>query len=187
MSYRSWAVVLLALVLGLVTAGAAAGKKEAGYQTGFDRWRAADGAFATGWTRDGTVLNGGAITLDPAAAATETDPFAAGAYNGGNYYTGGSYKVGTITGPDVMTAVPFREAIASWDADTPAGTWIEARMQIHIDGSWHEKEYILGIWASDDSTVSRHSVQTQGDGTAFVAVDTLVLYKKMPDADGYRL
>jgi len=30
-------------------------------------------------------------------------------------------------------------------------------------------------------------VQTQGDGTAFVAVDTLVLYKKMPDADGYRL
>ena len=187
MSKRFGAVAVLALVVGLMSVGAAAGKKGTGYQTGFDRWRAADGAFATGWTHAGTKLVSGVITLDPATAASETDPFAAGAYNGGNYYTGGSYKVGTVTGPDVMTNGTFREAIASWNATTPAGTWIEARMQIHINGAWHEKEYILGIWASDYSTINRHSVQTQGDGTAFVAVDTLVLYKKMPDADGYRL
>jgi hypothetical protein len=185
MSYRFGAVVVLALVAALMSVGAAAGQKGTGYQTGFDRWRAADGAFA-GWSHHGTVLSGGAITLDPSAADTETDTFAVGVYNGGNYYTGGSYKVGTITGPNVMTA-PFREAIASWNADTPTGTWIEARMQIHINGGWHEKEYILGIWAADYSTINRHSVQAQGDGTAFVAVDTLVLYKKMPDADGYRL
>ena len=187
MSKRFGAVAVLALVVGLMSVGPAAGKKGTSYQTGFDRWRAAEGAFATGWTHAGTKLVGGAITLDPATAASESDPFAAGAYNGRNYYTGGSFKVGTVTGPEVMTNGTFREAIASWNADTPTGTWIEARMQIHINGEWHAKEYILGIWASDYSTINRHSVQTQGDGTAFVAVDTLVLYKKMADADGYRL
>jgi hypothetical protein len=186
MSYRFGAVAVLALVVGLMSAGAAAGKKGTGYQTGFDRWRAADDGFA-GWARHGTVLTGGAVALDPATADTETDTFAPNSYNGGNYYNGGTYKVGTVTGPDVLTPVGFREAIASWNADTPPGTWIEARIQIHIDGAWHAKEYILGIWAADDSTIRRHSVQTQGDGTAFVAVDTLVLYKKMANADGYRL
>jgi len=186
MSKRFGAVAVLALVVGLMSVGAAAGKKGTEYQTGFDRWRAADGAFA-GWSHDGTVLSGGAITLNPAAAHDDQDPFAAGAYNGRNYYNGGSFKVGTVTGPDVTTAFPFREAIASWNADTPTGTWIEARMQIHINGAWHDKEYVLGIWASGDSTIERHSVQTQGDGTAFVAVDTLILYKKMPEADKYRL
>ena len=187
MSKRFGAVAVLALVVGLMSVGAAAGKKGTGYETGFDRWRAADGAFASGWTFAGTTLSGGAITLAATGTTTETDPFAAGTYNSGNYYNGGSYTVGTVTGPGVMTDGTFREAIASWNADTPVGTWIEARMQIHINGSWHEKEYILGIWAADYSTIERHSVQTQGDGTAFVAVDTLVLYKKMPDADGYRL
>jgi hypothetical protein len=66
MSYRFGAVVVLALVAALMSVGAAAGQKGTGYQTGFDRWRAADGAFA-GWSHHGTVLSGGAITLDPSA------------------------------------------------------------------------------------------------------------------------
>ena len=66
MSKRFGAVAVLALVVGLMSVGAAGGgKKDTGYQTGFDRWRAADGAFASGWALAGTQLVGGAITLDP--------------------------------------------------------------------------------------------------------------------------
>jgi hypothetical protein len=48
MSYRFGAVAVLALVVGLMSAGAAAGKKGTGYQTGFDRWRGGDFVTA-GW------------------------------------------------------------------------------------------------------------------------------------------
>jgi hypothetical protein len=176
---------MLALALGLMTAGAAAGKKGSGYQTGFDRWRAAEDGFA-GWALEGVALSGGALTLVPGAADSGTDPYAAGTYNGRNYYNGGTFLVGSATSADIETDFPFREAIASWNANTPDGTWIEARIQARIAGTW-SKEFILGIWASGTGTVERHSVQAQGDGTAFVAVDTLVLSKKTPDADAYRL
>jgi hypothetical protein len=184
---RSLVVLSLALVLPLAVAGTAGGAKGSAYQTGFDRWRAADGDFA-GWTLSGVALGaGGALTLAPATAAPGTDPFAEGGYNGRNYYNGGSFVVGEAVSPNVETAFDFREAIASWNADTPVGTWIEVRIQARIAGAWHPKEYVLGIWASDSSTIERHSVNLQGDGVAFVAVDTLVLSKKTASADAYRL
>jgi hypothetical protein len=185
MPYRSFVLIVLAVLVSVAAAGSAAGKKEAGYQTGFDRWRAADGGFG-GWALDGVALSGGALTLAPGSAHAGTDPYAPGAYNGRNYYNGGTFLAGSATSPDFATDFPYREAIASWNADTPDGTWIEARIQARIAGTW-SKEFILGIWASGTGTVERHSVQAQGDGTAFVAVDTLVLSKKTPDADAYRL
>ena len=90
--------------------------------TGFIRWRSADHPFAD-WSRNGVQLNSdGALILAPDAAAHETDPYAPGAYNGGNFYNGGSYMVGEAASPTVTTDFAFTEAIASWNADTPAGT-----------------------------------------------------------------
>jgi hypothetical protein len=182
---RSLAVLSLALVLPLLVTATAGGKSGGSYQTGFDRWRAAENGFA-GWTLDGVARSGGALTLDPATATAGTDP--AGAFNGRNYYNGGDYLVGTASSPVLSTDFPYREAIASWNATTPPGTWIEARITPRIGGALHGKEFVLGIWAASDSvTFQRHSVAAQGDGTAFVAVDTLVLSKKTASADGYRL
>jgi Peptidase_C39 like family len=167
---------VLVCFVGALGAAPAAGK-EPPYTTGFTKWQAADSSFA-GWERDGVGLAAdGTLSLDRATADPGTDPYPPGTYNGRNYYNGGSFLVGEATSP-VVTAPAFSEAIASWNADTPAGTWIEAQIRADVAGRW-TKWYILGIWAADTGTVERHSVQAQGDGDGFVAVDTLVLAKKV--------
>ncbi len=153
-----------------------AGKKS--YQTSLLRWRAAGDDFA-GWALTGTALTaGGELTLDPATAVPGTDPFGPGGYRGGTFYNGGSFLVGQATSPVTPTPAGFSEAIASWSADTPAGTWIETLIRARVGGRF-TKYYNLGVWASDSSTIDRHSVRRQGDADGFVAVDTLILDDKL--------
>jgi hypothetical protein len=164
------------LMLNTATSVSAKGKGDAGYQTGFVRWRAADNGFS-GWTLNGVKSNAGALEFDSATAIAGSDLYAAGTYNGGNYYNGGSFLVGEATSPEISTAFNFNEAIASWNATTPAGSWVEIQFRAQYSTRW-SKWYILGIWASDDSTIRRHSVQSQGDSDGFVAVDTFVSSNK---------
>jgi hypothetical protein len=178
---RSLAVLSLACILPLAVAGTAGGKSPAPFRTGFERFddfSAWSGAHTT---------RGASVTLDASTAQTETDPYAAGMYNGGNFYTGGSYLVGEAVSPETATAFGFTEAIASWSADTPTGTWIETLIRARVGGAW-TKFYNLGIWASGSETIARHSVNLQGDANGFVAVDTLVLSgKKAPPATAYQV
>jgi len=46
---------------------------------------------------------------------------------------------------------------------------------------------VLGIWASDYSTIRRHSVQSQGDADGFVAVDTFVSSNKKETTNKFQL
>ncbi len=174
---------VMASVFGLAPAQAASST----YTTGFTRWRAAENAFA-GWAKTGVTIGaGGVLTLDPATATPGTDPYPAGGYNGGNFYNGGSFLVGEATSPVEASASGFTEAIASWNAETPDGTWIETLISANIAGRW-TKWYNLGVWASGTGTVQRHYVRAQGDTDGFVAVDTLVLSgKKAPPATGFQL
>jgi hypothetical protein len=179
MPSRLLALLTLAFVLVLVPS--ALGKSGAvAYQTAFDEWR----TFA-GWTHSGTaVAADGSLTLATSGLVSGTD--APGAYYGGNYYNGGSYQVGEAVSPVTTTSFGFTEAIASWNAATPAGSWIETWIRAQIAGRW-TKWYSLGVWASGETDVSRHSVRLQGDTDGFVAVDTLVLSgKKAPPASAYQ-
>jgi hypothetical protein len=127
--------VLLALCFALAIAAPIHGAGSV-YQTSFIRWRAAEGGFSA-WQRAGVDLTAdGRLQLAPASAATETDPYAAGTYYGHNFYTGGTYLVGEATSPEVAAAFNFREAIASWNAETPAGTWIETLIRVNLSGRW---------------------------------------------------
>lgn len=179
-------VAVLALLVLIVPAQAVAapvtaGKK--GYATSVLRWR--PGQFAS-WERQGTVLAPtGELTLHPATASHGSDPFGPGGYRGGTYYNGGTFLVGQATSRLTMTPDGFSEAIASWNARTPAGTWIETLIRARVNGRF-TKFYNLGIWASDSSTVARHSVRAQGDADGFVAVDTLILDSKLR-AEGFEL
>ena len=157
-------------MLNTVSSVSAKGSTDGGYQTGFVRWRAAEGGFG-GWTLDGITRNvdTGALEFDAGTASPGSDPYAAGAYNGGNYYNGGSFLVGEATSPEITTAFNYKEAIASWNASTPAGSWVEIQFRAWYGTHW-SKWYVLGIWAADDSTIRRHSVQAQGDSDGFVAV-----------------
>jgi hypothetical protein len=147
------------------------------YQTGFIRWRGAANDFAS-WQFNGTSLAaGGSLQLDQATASAGTDPYEPGAYNGHNFYNGGSFFVGEAIGPVVTTPFAFSEAIASWNASTPTGTWIEVQIRVQFGTRW-SKWYNLGVWASDTSTIERHSVNLQGDADGYVAVDTWITANK---------
>src|SRR5687768_1734843 len=106
------------LMLSMVSSVSARG--EGGeYKTGFMRWRSVENGFS-GWTLRGLRLNRGALEFDSATASAGSDPYPAGSYNGGNYYNGGAFFVGEATSPEISTTFNYKEAIASWNATTPA-------------------------------------------------------------------
>lgn len=137
-------------------------------------WLNASQAEFAGWQLNGLKVAGDALQLDPAALKTGRDPYAAGAYKGGNYYNGGSFSYGEATAPYYSPPGGFDSAIASWNAATPAGTWVEVRLKALIGSHW-TREYVLGIWSSDTGTIRRHSVDGQNDADGSVATDTLSL------------
>lgn len=174
--------------LMLTTVSSVSAKGEVGYQTGFVRWRAAEGGFA-GWTTgSGVTLNAnGQLAFDLATAGDKvSDPYAAGAYYGGNYYNAGTFYVGEAESPVITAAFNYTEAIASWNASTPGGSWVEIQFRAQYGTRW-SKWYSLGIWASDDSTIQRHSVKLQGDTDGFVAVDTFVSSNKKETTNKFQL
>ena len=143
------------------------------YQTGFIHWRAADHGFDR-WSLNSVKLNAnGALEIDPATARADSDPYPAGTYSGGNYYNGGSFFVGEAISPEIATPFNYKQAIASWNASTPAGSWLEVRFRAQYGTRW-SKWYVLGIWAADTSTIARHSVDGQKDSDGSVAADTFL-------------
>jgi hypothetical protein len=176
--------LLAACALLMMPVGASVSPVQAaggGYQVGFQLWRGAD---FEGWTKTAlTTQPDGALTLDYASATPGSDP--AGAYYGRNFYNGGSYRVGEATSP-VLSTFAFKQAIASWNAATPTGTWIETRVRARF-GTRYSSWYNLGVWASSDTTVQRHSVSSQSDADGSVSVDTLVLASTKVSANGLQL
>jgi len=152
-------------------------KGEVGYQTGFIRWRAAEDGFAD-WSLSGVKRNAnGMLEFDPATASVGSDPYTAGTYRGGNYYNGSSFFVGEAISPEISTPFHYKDAIASWNASTPVGSWVEIQFRAQYGTRW-SKWFVLGIWASDDSTIRRHSVESQRDSDGLVAADTFVSSSK---------
>jgi hypothetical protein len=79
---------------------------------------------------------------------------------------------GTWTSPVFAPGFPFSELVASWNADTPAGTWLQVEMRGVISKGAPTKWYILGRWAYGEETILRTSVGGQGDANGFVSIDT---------------
>ncbi|PTX58907.1 peptidase C39-like protein [Melghirimyces profundicolus] len=156
-------IVFAVLVLGLVFGGWTPGA-EAKEKTGGEKSYHEVSNF-TGGRYEGTKEEGG-LALDPGSAMREKD--AAGKYNGGTYY------YGRWTAP--VHAVSFEEAIASWQAVTPKGTWMEVELKARTKKGW-TKWYSMGVWHEHDQPFQRHSVRGQGDRDGYVAVDTLKLKK----------
>jgi hypothetical protein len=153
--------------------------------TEFIRWQGADGDFA-GWQVAGTRFDAaGALCLDPTTAAPGQDPYPPGTYHDRNFYNGGSYVVGEAVSP-VCAAKAYFEALASWNADTPEGSWLESLIRARVAGRW-TKWYHLGVWASGAATVERHSVNGQKDADGNVSTDTLLLSSANAPADAFQL
>jgi hypothetical protein len=179
------------IMLGMVSSASARSKGD-GYQTGFVRWRAADQAGESNFSNwilgDGVKLNAsGALEFDTSANLQSTsDPYPAGGYYTGNYYNAGTFYVGEAISPAIPASFNFAEAIASWNASTPLGSWVEVQFRVQFGSRW-SKWYVLGIWASDYSTIHRHSVRLQGDSDGYVAVDTFVSSNKKETTNAFQL
>lgn len=168
---------LALLLVGAMLVMPVEAKDKSGFSAGFVGWRSAESGFA-GWALEGVRLgDDGCLRIDAASAQPGTDPYPAGGYYGHNFYNGAQFLVGEATSPEVTTSFAFAEAIASWNAETPAGTWVETLLRANVGGRW-TKWYNMGVWAADSSTIERHSVRLQGDADGYVAIDTLVLSDK---------
>ncbi|GAA4203472.1 C39 family peptidase [Actinocatenispora rupis] len=121
-------------------------------------WSGADlGAGATAGT---TVANGTVVLGEPVGTVDYTDP-----YGGGTR----TYEFGQWTSPVVEPGFGLTQLIASWNAATPGGSWL----QVEARGpgtAW----YVLGRWAADDTALHRTSVAGQSDPNGRVDVDTFV-------------
>ena len=135
----------------------------------------------------GTVFSGGSLTLASSGLNgpfAYSDPFTN--YSGDGVDGSGNYEFGTWTSGVTNLSFGFNELVASWNAHTPDGTWIQVEMQPQIgtDGHW-AKWYILGRWSSSDYAFHRTSVGGQGDSDGYVAIDTF--FAKDHLAVAYRL
>ncbi|MFQ3614758.1 MAG: peptidase C39 family protein, partial [Cyanobacteriota bacterium] len=168
------------------------------YRTGFHRWRAGAGQGFQDWATQGIRINSqGQLQLDPQGLVREQDPdpdfvqtlpgepSSSGPQSGG-FYTGGSYWVGAATSPVVATGFDMVGAIASWNARTPRGTWLELLIRAKVQNRW-TKWYHGGVWASDPSTLGSHSVRGQRDEDGTMYTDLLVLEDERNGAEAFQI
>ncbi|MFJ5680875.1 peptidase C39 family protein [Streptomyces sp. NPDC093097] len=91
--------------------------------------------------------------------------------------TSATWEYATWTSPVHRLPVPAAEAVASWNAHTPSGTWIAVELRgTYTDGS-RTPWYVMGRWTAGDgdTDIRRTSVDDQKDGRSAVSTDTLAL------------
>ncbi|MGW2119487.1 peptidase C39 family protein [Streptomyces zhihengii] len=132
------------------------------FWTTYTDWRCGDaaGVRAVAGQRPGIVIG------TPAGATEYTDP-----------HTGRteSWEYAAWTSPEHRSTVPATELVASWNAATPAGTWIRTELRGRYSDGGETPWFVLGIWAFGDGDIRRTSVDGQGDGKASVWTDTFAV------------
>ncbi|MFF8946571.1 peptidase C39 family protein [Streptomyces sp. NPDC014864] len=127
--------------------------------TTYADWRGggADGTEAVAGLRPGLRIAAAAGTTD------YTDP-----------HTGrtASWEYATWTSPVHPLAVPATEAVASWNASTPAGTWLQVELKGTYSDGTDTPWYVMGRWAAGDQDIRRTSVDGQSDGRSTIWTDT---------------
>ncbi|MFI6877728.1 peptidase C39 family protein [Streptomyces sp. NPDC050400] len=130
--------------------------------TTYTDWRSGTGRG----TRPVAGSRPGLTFAAPAGTTTYTDP---------HLNKTGEWEYAQWTSPVHRLAVPATEVIASWNAHTPAGTWIQIELQgTYTDGT-QTPWYVMGRWtAGDDADVDirRTSVDDQSDGKSSIWTDT---------------
>jgi hypothetical protein len=154
---------LAALLLALVLAAPTSAAEKQSYPVAFKSF-----ALGSGTTAGTQLDRGGGLILAKSGLATVTysDPFG---------YAPRDYQSGAWTSPWQATSFGFMELVSSWNADTPAGTWIQVEMRATEARDGHTtKWFVMGRWAYGDGDIHRMSVGGQGDKDGYVAIDTFV-------------
>ncbi|BCJ77985.1 membrane protein [Catellatospora sp. IY07-71] len=125
----------------------------------YPAWRQGthQGTFAIPGVRTGITM------LRPAGTADYTDP-----YTG----TTKTWAYSTWTSPVTEVGFDATELVASWNAETPAGTWIQVELQGTYNTGGQTPWYVMGRWASGDGDIKRTTVNRQGDPWSTIWTDT---------------
>ncbi|WP_055587502.1 C39 family peptidase [Peterkaempfera griseoplana] len=116
------------------------------------------------------------ITIDqPLGTAPYTDPHTG---------TTADWEYATWTSPEHRLGFGASELVASWNADTPPGTWIEVELQGTYSDGGTTPWYVMGRWAAGDADIRRTSVDGQSDSRSDISTDTFEISDK---ASGLRL
>ncbi|WP_444875889.1 peptidase C39 family protein [Streptomyces alfalfae] len=180
MSRRSVLAAAAAMAALAASAGPAPAVPGAGQGHGRPRAdRHVDNRFwttAADWrtgTAEGTAVTAGARPgLRVARAAGRTD------YADPHTGKTATWEYARWTSPVHRSTVPATELIASWNADTPKGTWLQTELRGTYDDGKKTPWYVMGRWASGDDKdkdIRRTSVDDQTDGRSTVWTDTLSL------------
>ncbi|MGX1268705.1 peptidase C39 family protein [Streptomyces phaeoluteigriseus] len=130
--------------------------------TTYTDWRSG----TTAGTRAVAGARPGLVLAAPAGTTDYTDPHTG---------TTATWEYATWTSPVHRLAVPVTEAIASWNASTPAGTWLQIELKAAYSDGTDTPWYVMGRWAAGDQDIKRTSVDDQTDGRSTVWTDTLAV------------
>ncbi|MFF4541456.1 peptidase C39 family protein [Streptomyces aureus] len=127
--------------------------------TSYSDWRSG----GTAATRAVPGVRPGLVVAAPAGTTDYTDP-----------HTGrtAAWEYATWTSPVHRLSVPATEVIASWNAHTPAGTWLQVELTGTYSDGTDTPWYVMGRWASGDQDIRRTSVDDQTDGRSTIWTDT---------------
>ncbi|MFF3486894.1 peptidase C39 family protein [Streptomyces sp. NPDC002701] len=130
--------------------------------TSYTDWRGgtAEGTRAVSGARPGLEIR------TPAGRTDYTDPHTG---------TTATWEYARWTSPVHRLGVPSTEVIASWNARTPAGTWLHIELAGTYSDGTDTPWYVLGRWAAGDEDIRRTSVDDQSDGKSSVWTDTLAV------------
>ncbi|KAA2263040.1 peptidase C39 family protein [Solihabitans fulvus] len=127
----------------------------------YHQWRSAE--FLAG-SAEGTAWTPGGLTIGhPAGTITHTEP---------GLGTTRAYDYARWTSPRHTQGFDASQLIASWNAETPAGAWLQVEMRGRTDKGADTAWYVMGRWASGDGDIQRTSVAGQSDATGEIDVDT---------------
>jgi Peptidase_C39 like family len=128
-----------------------------------------------------------------ASGVTGSDPLvlaasglAPGTYDDPYGQSGIGVESGSWTSDWVPVAFAFDELVASWNAETPATTWIRIEMQARGAGR-ETKFYTMMTWASGDTDIHRTSAPGQQSEDGDVNIDTFKRAAAASPLDSYRL
>ncbi|MFF8659540.1 peptidase C39 family protein [Streptomyces huasconensis] len=135
------------------------------FWTSYEDWR-------TGTAEGTAVVAAGRPGLRIARPAGRTD------YADPHTGRTATWEYARWTSPTHRSTVPATELIASWNAHTPAGTWLQVELTgTYADGT-KSPWFVMGRWTAGDdkeADIRRTSVDDQTDGKSTVWTDTLAL------------
>jgi hypothetical protein len=83
-----------------------------------------------------------------------------------------TWEYATWTSPERQIGFDATELVASWNAATPAGTWLQVELHGTYNTGAQTPWYVMGRWASGDQDIKRSTLDGQGDPWSTIWTDT---------------